>query len=216
MNDKPSEKVTLQELEEHQVAAYLSRHPDFFRRHPYLLLDLELHGESSGLPNLALQQQRLLREHNTELKKQFAKMVKTAKDNEKVFHVFSTCQRALWQVNSLEKINQVVKHHLLNVPSICACELLEFELRFTAFVANRLGRRGYYLGRLSKEEQALFWPQTDAQSVALYLLGDSEKPTAILALASRDADHFSPENDNLFMNEFLQSLLLRVDELSLK
>ncbi|WP_280117630.1 DUF484 family protein [Pseudoalteromonas xiamenensis] len=39
MSEQPLDKKVVTELQEHQVAAYLSRHPDFFRHHPYLLLE---------------------------------------------------------------------------------------------------------------------------------------------------------------------------------
>ncbi|MFC0119265.1 DUF484 family protein [Pseudoalteromonas xiamenensis] len=214
MSEQPLDKKVVTELQEHQVAAYLSRHPDFFRHHPYLLLELELHSDATGLPNLALQQQRLLREQTTELKTQIAQLIRYAKDNERVFKLFSECQRALWQCQSFAQLSQLVQTKLSEVPTICGCELLEFELRFTALVANRLNRRGNYLGRLSKDEQSLFFNKGDAQSVALYLLGDLKAPKAILALASTDPDHFAPDNDNLLINEFLRSLEQRLTELA--
>ena len=53
--------------QEQQVCDYLKRNPDFFQHHPYVLLELELFSKSQGLPNLALQQLRLLREQNQAL-----------------------------------------------------------------------------------------------------------------------------------------------------
>jgi uncharacterized protein YigA (DUF484 family) len=210
MSNYSLDQHTSQELQEHHVAAYLSRHPDFFRRHPYLMLELELHGDSKGLPNLALQQQRLLREQNTELKTQIAKLIRYAKDNERVFKLFSECQRALYTVHSFSALQQLVQQKLCEVPTICGCELLEFELPFTALVANRLSRHGCYLGRLSQEEQQLFFNNQHVQSVALFLIGEVAAPKAILALASHDPDHFTPDNDNLLLKEFLITLEQRL------
>lgn len=213
MSNYSLDQHTSQELQEHHVAAYLSRHPDFFRRHPYLMLELELHGDSKGLPNLALQQQRLLREQNTELKTQIAQLIRCAKENERVFKLFSECQRAVYNVSTFADLQELVQQKLCEVPNINGCELIEFELPFTALVANRLSRRGCYLGRLSQEEQQLFFDDQPVQSVALFLIGDATKPKAILALASSDPDHFTPDNDNLLINEFLVTLEQRLSTL---
>ncbi|MFC3034500.1 DUF484 family protein [Pseudoalteromonas fenneropenaei] len=202
------------DLQEHQIAAYLSRHPDFFARHPYLLLELQLHSDDKGLPNLALQQQRLLREQNAAFKAQISDLIRHARDNERVFKLFSACQRQLANANSVTELQTLVSHELGQVPNISHCQLFEFELRFTALVANRLGRRGHYLGRLSHDEQALLWPEQSVQSVALYLLGDSQAPLALLALASDDPEHFAPDNDNLLISEFILSLSSRLKALS--
>ncbi|BBN80084.1 DUF484 domain-containing protein [Pseudoalteromonas sp. A25] len=201
-------------IDEQLICDYLSHHPDFLLKHPYVLLDLDLHGQSVGLPNLALQQQRLLREHNTQLKQQIAAMTRSATENEQIFRLLSECQRQLWCCNSIDELAQKLAQTLCQQPNIVSCKLLPYENKFAELKQARL-QNGVYLGRLSQQEQRIIWSQEESiQSVALYLLGDNAAPDAILAFASNHAEHFAPTNDTLFMQEFVTTLQVRLSALA--
>ena len=204
-------------IDEQQIGEYLTRDPDFFRHHQYVLLELELHAQSQGLPNLALQQQRLLREQNTQLKTQLATTARLALENERVFRLFSQCQRQLWRCNSFSELSKQLADTLCQSPHIIACELLPYRESLRAMIDARLSQKNSYLGRLSGQEHLLLWDKDSvphARSVALYLIGNVAQPEAILAFASDEAAHFSSDNDNLFINEFITSLELRLTDLA--
>ncbi|CAM4282156.1 DUF484 family protein [Pseudoalteromonas byunsanensis] len=202
-------------IDEQSICDYLSRHPDFLLNHPYVLLELDLHGKSQGLPNLALQQQRLLREQNQQLKQQLASMSRSALENEQIFKLLSECQRQLWHCNSFDELAAALAETLSRPANIMSCQLLPYDTELSQLVNTRLHSNSVYLGRLSKQEQQQLWPNnSEVRSVALYLIENSDKPQAILAFASDHAEHFSPSNDTLFMQEFVTTLQVRLSALA--
>ncbi|MBQ4850010.1 DUF484 family protein [Pseudoalteromonas sp. MMG012] len=204
-------------IDEQKICDYLIRHPDFFTNHQYVLLELELYSQSQGLPNLALQQQRKLREQNTQLKTQLATTARLALENERVFRLFSECQRQLWRCHSFSDLATQLADTLCQNPKVIACELLPYTDPLHTIVETRLTRQNCYLGRLSQQEHNLIWlkdNQLQARSVALYLIGSVQHPEAILAFASDDVTHFNSNNDNLFIKEFIASLELRLSDLA--
>ncbi|ESP93593.1 MULTISPECIES: DUF484 family protein [Pseudoalteromonas] len=198
----------------HDVMAFLQQNPNFLLEHPYLLLDMNLHVQHQGAPNLALMQQRLLRDENTKLKKQIDSMVDSARENELIFKLFSDCQRALWYCNNFQELADILADTLSQSPKISVCQLIPYDVTLEELVTRRFNKLARYLGRLDLQEQKLLFSGFACQSVALYLLGPSDKPTAILAFASDCADHFSPDNGNLFVNELVSSLQMRLKELA--
>ncbi|MDK2597673.1 DUF484 family protein [Pseudoalteromonas obscura] len=198
----------------HDVMAFLQKNPNFLLEHPYLLLDMNLHVQHHGAPNLALMQQRVLRDENTKLKKQIDSMVDSARENELIFKLFSDCQRALWYCNNFQELADILADTLSQSPKISVCQLIPYDVTLEELVTRRFNKLARYLGRLDLQEQKLLFSGFACQSVALYLLGPSDKPTAILAFASDCADHFSPNNGNLFVNELVSSLQMRLKELA--
>ena len=196
--------------QEQQVCDYLKRNPDFFQHHPYVLLELELVSQSQGLPNLALQQIRLLREQNQALKKQLSGMAKIAHSNEQIFKTLSDCQRQIWQVNSLTEICKVIQTAFANTPNISATELLFQPEQVTQALNTALKDKAQYLGRTPKQLNHAWEKAPSSGSVALYQLDDSD---AVLAFASDNPAHFFTNNDDLLMQEFLAGLKLRISAL---
>ncbi|KZN40233.1 DUF484 family protein [Pseudoalteromonas luteoviolacea] len=199
---------------ETEVMGFLQKNPNFLIEHPYLLLDLNLHIQQQGAPNLALMQQRLLREENAKLHSQIERMMDSARENELIFKLFNDCQRALWYCQSFQELADILADTLTQSPKINVCQLIQYDTTLEGLVKRRLNKLPRYLGRLDKQEQKQLFSGFDCRSVALYLLGPSDDPTAILAFASDCADHFSPDNGNLFVNELVSSLQLRLKELA--
>jgi len=72
-------------IDEAQVAAYLGQHPEFFERHPELLINLALpnpHGESAV--SLAERQMVRLRERNAQLQDKLNEMILFGEDNDAI------------------------------------------------------------------------------------------------------------------------------------
>jgi len=193
--------------QEQQVCDYLKHHPDFFQAHPYVLLELELHSASQSLPNLALQQLRLLREENQQLKQQLSSIARNAYINEQIFKTLSNCQRQIWQVNSISEISQVIETAFDTMPNISGTELIILSEEFSAVVNAKLSKKSRYLGRTPKQLNSVWQKASSDGSVALYQLEDN---ATMLAFASNNPSHFCPNNDDLFIQEFLTGLELRI------
>ncbi|TMP32554.1 DUF484 family protein [Pseudoalteromonas rubra] len=203
-----------------QVQEFLHHHPEFLLQHPYLLLELNLHNDSQGAPNLALLQQRTLRERNQQLEKQIAQMVAHANENEQIYRLFSECQRRLWQCQDVSSLTDLLSHELTQLPKVSHCQLINLQAdneqvrAVSALQRSRLKDSSCYLGRLSQAERTGLVKDAQCQSFALYTLGDSETPKALLLFASHCADHFAPGNGDLFVSELVTSLTLRLHHLA--
>jgi uncharacterized protein len=203
----------MSELTAAQVVAYLQQHPDFLLQHPELLAQLELQQQAPGATSLVHIQQRQLREHNTQLKNSMATMRKHAAENELVYRLFSQCHRELWGNYDFNTLASNVKNIICSSPQISACKLVKYEAKYSELVTHRLAENGYYLGRINQQERSLLFSD-NIHSTAIYLIGGINKPIAILAFGSDDANHFEPAQDNLFVLDFVRSLHLRLLELA--
>jgi uncharacterized protein len=201
-----------EEFPEGVVADYLKSHPDFFERHPLVLLSLKLpHRTGGSAISLVERQVSMLRQRNAQLERQFKDLVSVAKTNDAL----------------VEKIHQLCLK-LMRAPTLPArLELLETSLRedfgaeravlvlFTEVAPARAERDGF-VRRLSQEHEdvkpfAAFLraakprcgPLRDRQkyiferdadtvsSAALVPLGASAS-LGFLIIGSHDPDHFHP------------------------
>ncbi|AQP99869.1 hypothetical protein B0W48_08740 [Pseudoalteromonas aliena] len=203
----------MSELSKKQVIDYLQQHPEFLVQHPELLAQLELQQQAQGTTSLVHIQQRQLREHNSRLKNQIDTMSKHATQNELVYRLFTQCHRQLWSNYDFNTLASNLQNIICTNPDIDDCRLIKYAAKYDGLVKHRLSNASYYLGRIHQQERDLLFSET-TQSVAIYLIGDTKKPTAILAFGSNNANHFAPEQDNLFVLDFVRSLQLRLLELA--
>ncbi|HEA17452.1 MAG TPA: DUF484 family protein [Pseudoalteromonas prydzensis] len=197
-----------------QVSEFLQQNPLFLAQNPALLAQLELQ-QAQGATSLVHIQQRQLREHNTMLKSKIDNLIKHAKENELIYSLFSECHRQLWTNYDFKTLAINLRNIICTNPAINECHLLKYDEKFAHLIEHRLQHNGVYLGRVNQQERdLLFSPAT--QSTALYLIGNSQHPIAILAFGSADANHFEPAKDSLFVLEFVRSLQLRLLELELE
>ncbi|ODB43499.1 hypothetical protein BB427_07385 [Pseudoalteromonas sp. BMB] len=199
---------------EQLVIEYLRKHPDFLLRHPYVLLDLQLHHQQQGLPNLALHQQRMLRDEVNSLQQQIKDMVHYAKANELVFKQLSECQLAIMRCTELSAINHTLAQRFEDHPDIQACKLINIDDTLLELVSAKLSSNNSYLGRLSQTQAELLFADIEVGSVALYRVDASDKGRFILAFASRSPEHFSPQHDNMLITAFIQTLSLKLEALA--
>ncbi|WP_125783721.1 DUF484 family protein [Pseudoalteromonas rubra] len=207
-------------LTHQQVLDFLHQHPDFLLAHPYLLLELNLYNDTQGAPNLALLQQRTLREQNQLLQKQIAQMVAHAQENEQIYRLFSECQRRLWQCQDVSALTELLSQELTQLPNVNHCQLVnlsddsEQARAVNTLRHSRLKDSNGYQGRLNQAERSGLIEDEQCQSFALYTLGDKDNPQAVLLFASHCADHFAPGNGSLFVSELVSSLQLRLQHLA--
>lgn len=203
----------MSELTKAKVAEYLTQHPDFLIEQPHLLAKLELQQKEQGATSLVHIQQRQLREHNTLLKNQIESMSKHATQNELVYRLFSQCHSQLWSNYDFNTLASNLTNIICTSPNISNCKLVKYTAQYESIIEHRLTHSTHYLGRINQQERELLFSD-ETQSAAIYLIGDSKKPVAILAFGSNDANHFEPAQDNLFVLDFVRVLQLRLLELA--
>ncbi len=71
-------------IEEQHVVEFLRTQPEFFTRHPDVLMDMTLHHSSGTAISLIERQVVNLREHNRHLKSQLHDLVQIARDNDRL------------------------------------------------------------------------------------------------------------------------------------
>ncbi len=197
---------------ESAIADYLRSHPDFFERHPLLLLGLRLPHRTGGTAvSLVERQVSMLRQRNAQLERQFKDLVAVAKANDSL----------------VEKIHQLGLKLMRTTDVAVRLEELETSLR-EDFAAERavlvlfvettaaLAQREGFVKRLSAEDPAVkpfatflrtARPRCGAlrdrqksifdrdeesvRSAALLPLG-AHSSLGFLVIGSRDPDHFHP------------------------
>ena len=90
--------------DEAQVAAYLSRHPDFFKAHLSLLESLRLPHESGTAVSLVARQIDVLREKNERLLEQLDDLVQIARENDALYQRIHQLTLTLLDAKSLEDV----------------------------------------------------------------------------------------------------------------
>jgi uncharacterized protein YigA (DUF484 family) len=98
-------------LTDQAIAAYLRKHPDFFRSHSTLLEELNLPHASGDAVSLIERQVGVLRDKNHALRKQLHELVEIARDNDKLNENLQKLTVALIDATSLEeKVRQLQSH----------------------------------------------------------------------------------------------------------
>ncbi|WP_266168679.1 DUF484 family protein [Dyella subtropica] len=200
-------------LQAQDVAAYLRRHPGFLNDFPDLAAQLTLPREQGPVASLAVYQLQNLREKNAELERRLAELVAIAAENEQLMQRVHDLNVTVLRANTpaiaarsvIAKLSEDFKTDrvrlllfgaaslphadwLLQVPGGRA-ELPEF--------GDFLSHHEPIAGRLSAERlYRLFGDHApEIQSSALVPLGE----LGILAIGSRDPDHFQPGMGTLFL-----------------
>ncbi len=203
----------MNEISQEQVIAYLRDNPDFFSHHPELLPSLALPHSPLGASSLLVRQQQMLRDKNNQLHGQLQELIEQARRNEQIYQVFSACHRLLMTDLDFHQLAESLQTLICQQLPLNECRLLPFTANLHALVEHRLKDQGHYLGRLNQQEQKLLF-EHECQSAAIYLIGESDNPIAILAFASRDEMHFDPTQDSLFVGEFVKALRERLASLA--
>jgi uncharacterized protein YigA (DUF484 family) len=201
-----------EEFPESVVADYLKSHPDFFERHPLILLGLKLpHRTGGSAISLVERQVSMLRQRNAQLERQFKDLVAVAKTNdqlvEKIHQLGLKLMRAPTLPARLEQLETSLREDfgaeravlVLFPESVPATAEREGFVRrltqedtdvkpFAAFLRAAKPR----CGPLRDRQKYIFERDADSvSSAALVPLG----PTAnlgFLIIGSHDPEHFHP------------------------
>jgi len=197
---------------EEVIADYLKSHPDFFERHPLILLSLKLpHRTGGSAVSLVERQVSMLRQRNAQLERQFKDLVSVAKTNdalvEKIHQLGLKLMRAPSVSARLEQLETSLREDfgaeravlvLFDGASPAAAQRDGFVRRlsvedadvkpFAAFLRAAKPR----CGPLRDRQKYIFERDADAvSSAALVPLGENAG-LGFLIIGSRDPEHFHP------------------------
>jgi len=197
---------------ENAIADHLKSHPDFFERHPLLLLSLKLPHRTGGTAiSLVERQVAMLRQRNGQLERQFKDLVAVAKQNdalvEKIFKLGVKLMGAADLPRRLEILETSLREDfaaerallvLFAETTPASAERPGFVRRlpqddqliktFAAFLRGAKPR----CGPLRDRQKNVF--ERDAESLssaAMVPLGDNAS-LGFLVIGSRNPDHFHP------------------------
>lgn len=195
------------------VAAYLRQHPGFLSEYPELATLLTLPREQGAVASLAAYQLQALRDKNTELERKLVEFTSIAAENQRLMQRVHELNVAVLRANTPEVAARSVVARLSE-------DFGTDQTRFVLFGESMLPPADWLLhepggraampefadflahhepisGRLSAERlQRLFGAQAaHIKSAALMPLGE----LGLLALGSRDPDHFQPGMGTLFL-----------------
>ena len=216
-------------LDEHQVADWLSRHPDFFTRHPGLLAGLRIPHETGSAVSLVERQVAVLRERGERSEQKLRELIQLARSNERLANRIHQFAIGLIQARTLEDVLDRARDSLHNdfdaervilrlVDVDGSCRARDPE----TFVAGddpgfvlfqEFFQRGRaQSGRLSTAQREYLFGggQAEIGSVALVPVFCGEAARGVLALSSSDPNRFHPALGVLFLNhigELLSSAL---------
>jgi uncharacterized protein len=196
---------------EDSVTDYLKSHPDFFERHPLLLVSLKLPHRTGGAAiSLVERQVAMLRQRNTQLERQFKDLVTVAKQNdalvEKIHQLSLKLMRAATLPARLEQLETSLREDFAaeravlvlfpGAPAAAAREGFVKRLApddadvrpFAAFVRAAKPR----CGPLRERQKNLFERDAEVVSSAAFVPLGADASLGFMVIGSRDPDHFHP------------------------
>ena len=201
-----------EEFPENTVADYLKSHPDFFERHPLILLGLKLpHRTGGSAVSLVERQVSMLRQRNAQLERQFKDIVAVAKTNdalvEKIHQLGLKLMRASDLPARLERLETGLREDFGaeravlvlfddKAPADAAREGFVRRLAaddadvkpFAAFLRAAKPR----CGPLRDRQKYIFELEADSVSSAALVPLGADASLGFLIIGSRDPDHFHP------------------------
>jgi len=200
------------EFPESAIADYLKSHPDFFERHPLILLSLKLpHRTGGSAVSLVERQVSVLRQRNAQLERQFKDLVAVAKTNdalvEKIHQLGLKLMRARGLPARLERLETGLREDfgaeravlvLFGDKVPAAAERAGFVRRLSSEdpavkpFAGFLRAAKPRCGPLRDRQKYLFERDADTlASAALVPLG-ADASVGFLIIGSRNPDYFHP------------------------
>lgn len=201
------------------VRDYLLENSDFFIKHPDLLLSLRIPHTERGTVSLIEHQQQNLRARVSQLEEEITSLLSVASRNEDIYRFYNQLFFDLLEAVSIEQVNRILvdsfkrRFRFAKVRLVLTDALGQFDQpELNLILRRRLNEQGYYLGRLPAQEQNPLVAQ-DTGSVALVCIGERSKPVGILAIASNDPGHFSPDMDTTMLDQVKQLMAYKIPKL---
>jgi uncharacterized protein YigA (DUF484 family) len=112
MNNQRQESSQLNEDNENSVAAYLSKHPEFFERHAGLLETLQVPHARGGTVSLVERQIANLRRQSGHYRDQLNELIVVARENEKLQNQLHQLTLSLIEARSYDELVEVLSSRL--------------------------------------------------------------------------------------------------------
>ena len=210
------------EMSEEEVALYLKNHPDFFLSRDDLLCEIELAHPSGGAVSLLERQVSLLRERNLDMRGRLNNLLDNARNNDRLFEKTKALVLSLLEADQLDvAVNSCVKS-LSTDFSVDFANLTLFadpaahQNKATRFVSLNIAM-GEIPGLLktnnatcgvlrSKELQFLFPHNAEQIGSAAVVPLSYDGMTGVLAIGSRDPQHFRSSMGTLFLGYIAEVL----------
>lgn len=209
------------EVGESEVIAWLRAHPDFFRIHEELLGDINLPHRAGSAVSLVERQVSLLRERNIESRKNLARLLDTARENDALFAKTRQLVLGLLECRDRAQLRARLAEACRQDFGAPACRLLLsanaalagddcLPAELPGVFGEAVNRGRIVTGPLRpRERSAIFGEAGQAiESAALVPLGTAST-FGLLAIGSEDARQFQNGMGTLFL-EFIGDVLQRL------
>ena len=210
------------DITEEDVAQYLKNHPGFFLRRDDLLMELELAHPSGKAVSLLERQVSLLRERNMDMRSRLANLLENAHDNDLLFNKTKQLVLALIEAQGLDAIVNTFNRSLLSDFAVdfsnltlfgnpdahraVASRIVPVDDAYQA-IPGLLKSNNATCGVLRPEElQFLFTDQADHVGSAAVIPLSFGLPLGVVAIGSRDANHFRSSMGTLFLGHIAEVL----------
>lgn len=196
------------------VAEFLSQNPDFFQRHPDLLLELDLPHPCGDAVSLLEYQARMLRERGQGLQRKLEELLAVARDNDRAAERLHRLTLELMDAKGLEGVLCTLKDELLGNFQIDSVAVRLFgeqgdqpdwirrDHPSMAPLQSLLRNPRPLCGRLSSAQLTLLFGDSakaiDSSAVIPLLDG---RLLGLLAIGSYQADRFHPGQGTVFLSQ---------------
>lgn len=210
------------QLSDTNVAAWLKQHPQFFHKHPDLLLQLSIPHESGTAISLLERQVAVFRERQSALHDQIQEFFKNARNNDNLFEKTRAVILELLHCTNLAALQRVITDKLrIDFAASAAALVFVSDLPEsvgvtrlpTAAVRTALGnlmqKPGTYCGPLNWAQKSLLFPKQiptiiSAAIVPLQILDSSrirrDYGFPLLLIGSSEDNQFNSSLDTLFLD----------------
>lgn len=216
-----NEQPTPAALDAASVEAYLLEHSDFFVEHEELLTSLRLPHQRGDTVSLVERQMKLLRERNIEMRHRLSQLMDVARDNDRLFEKTRRLILALMDAGSLEEVVMSVEDSLRQDFQVPFVSLILFSETATAVgrsvtlgeaqaaVGGLLGEGKSLAGTLRDHELDFLFGEEQRKQVGSTALVPLANGQGLLAIASRDPQHYKSSVGTLFLS-YIGEVLSRV------
>jgi uncharacterized protein YigA (DUF484 family) len=223
-----NEQPTPAALDAASVEAYLLEHSDFFVEHEELLTSLRLPHQRGDTVSLVERQMKLLRERNIEMRHRLSQLMDVARDNDRLFEKTRRLILALMDASSLEEVVMSVEDSLRQDFQVPFVSLILFSETATAVgrsvtlgaaqeaIGGLLGEGKSLAGTLRDHELDFLFGEEQRKQVGSTALVPLANGQGLLAIASRDPQHYKSSVGTLFLSyigEVLSRVLPRLNAL---
>ena len=220
-----AEHSSERDITEEEVAQYLKSHSGFFLRRDDLLLELTLAHDSGQAVSLLERQVTLLRERNVDMRSRLNGLLDSAKSNDQLFEKTKQLVLALIDAQNLDAIVNTFNRSLLSdfVVDFSSVTLFGDPAQHRSTVSRMVPVDDAYAnipgllksnsttsGVLRPEElQFLFSEQATQVGSAAVIPLSHTKPLGVLAIGSKDPNHFNSVMGTLFL-DYIAEVLNRI------